>query len=338
MNASNKNLRRTSIFVSAALSAALGIASAKPAVAADLPMPPPSLPVWTWSGLYVGGQIGGFGGSSTFSDPIGPSIFGDKVNTSGFLAGFQLGYDWQINPRWVVGVAADANYLDGKGTFTCLQASPTVIGSSCEADPRAIATVAGRLGYLLDPLGRTLIYGKAGGAWTNSEMTAHPNDSNNLRPLFPATYIAPGSATQTSAGAWGGMVGIGLEHALSPAWSIGLEYDYYRFAATNVATPLTTNITRGTAPVFSDIAGSTSGVTQDMQIVKLALNYHFSDDPWAASLDTPVFALGAFSTEARAIPVWSGWLMWARAIGTAPAHRPTPAAPAAWCRGCPTPI
>ena len=56
------------------------------AVATDLPLPPP-LPTWTWSGFYVGGQIGAFGGTSTFSDPYGPSVFGDKVNTSGFLAG-----------------------------------------------------------------------------------------------------------------------------------------------------------------------------------------------------------------------------------------------------------
>jgi hypothetical protein len=103
------------------------------------------------------------------------------------------------------------------------------------------------------------------------------------------------------------MVGIGLEHTLTPAWSIGLEYDYYRFAATNVATPLTTNITRSTTPAFTDVVGGTSGVTQDMQIVKLALNYHFGNDPRAASLDAPVFAIGAFPAKAPPIAHWNGW-------------------------------
>jgi opacity protein-like surface antigen len=274
-------------------------------VAADLPLPART-PTWTWSGLYVGGQIGGLGGSSTFSDPYRPSIFGDKVNTSGFLAGLQLGYDWQVNPRWVVGVVADANYLDGKGSFTCLQASPTLLGSNCEVDPRVLATVAARGGYLLDPLGRTLLYGKAGGAWTNSEITASPNNNPGALSGFPG-YISPGAPTNTSAGAWGGMVGVGLEHALTPAWSIGLEYDYYRFAATNVATPFTVNLTRSTTPLFTGVPSSTSGVTQDMQIVKLALNYHFGNDPWAASLDAPVFAIGAFPTKAPAIAVWNRW-------------------------------
>jgi uncharacterized protein (UPF0210 family) len=139
-------------------------------------------------GAMASSHVGGLSGA----------LFGDKVNTSGFLAGLQLGYDWQINPRWVVGVVADVNYLDGKGTFTCMQASPTLLGSNCEVDPRALASVAGHLGYLLDPLGRTLLYGKAGGAWTNSEITVHPNNSGNLQPLLPATYVGPGSATQTA--------------------------------------------------------------------------------------------------------------------------------------------
>jgi hypothetical protein len=96
------------------------------AAAADLP----PLPAWTWSGFYVGGQIGAFGGTSTFSDPDGPSVFGDKVNTSGFLAGLQLGYNWQVSPRWVAGVLADLSYLDSNGSFTCLQASPIIVGSN----------------------------------------------------------------------------------------------------------------------------------------------------------------------------------------------------------------
>jgi opacity protein-like surface antigen len=275
------------------------------AAAAD-PSSTTRTPNWTWTGLYVGGQIGGFGGSATFSDPQGPSIFGDKVNTSGFLAGLQLGYDWRLNPRWIVGVVADANYLDGNGRFTCMQASPTLLGSNCEANPRVLATAAGRLGYLLDPLGHTLLYGKAGGAWTNTDITVSPNTNPTALGRFP-NAISPGSPTETSAGAWGGMLGLGLEHALTPAWSIGLEYDYYRFAATNVATPSTVNVTRTTTPAFTAVAGSTSGATQDMQTIKLALNYHFGNDPWAAWTDAPVVAIGAFRTKAPPIAIWNDW-------------------------------
>jgi opacity protein-like surface antigen len=120
MNAHNGRLLRATLVASALMPATL-------AGAADLPLPQP-LPAWTWSGFYVGGQIGAFGGASTLSDPVGPSIFGDKVNTSGFLAGLQLGYNRQMAPRWVVGVLADLSYLDSGGSFTCMQASPIIVG------------------------------------------------------------------------------------------------------------------------------------------------------------------------------------------------------------------
>jgi opacity protein-like surface antigen len=298
MYAYKKHLLRATLIVSALTPAAL-------AAAADLPLPPPPLPIWTWSGLYAGGQIGAFGGTSTFSDPEGPSIFGDKVNTSGFLAGLQLGYDWQVNPRWVVGVVADTSYLDSSGSFTCLQASPIIIGSNCEVSPRALATVAGRIGFLLDPPGHTLIYGKAGGAWMDSHISMHPN---NIGPLADfANAVFPGNATNTDASAWGGMVGAGIERALTPAWSVSLEYDYYRFASANVSTPQTIEGTRSLQPNIQSVAGSTSGVTGDMQVVKLALNYHLGRDPWAAWTDAPVLAIGAFAAKAPAIAVLDGW-------------------------------
>jgi len=297
MNAHNGRLLWTILVASALMPATL-------AVAADLP-PPRPLPAWTWSGFYVGGQIGAFGGASTLSDPVGPSIFGDKVNTSGFLAGLQLGYNRQVAPRWVVGILADTSYLDSGGSFTCMQASPIIIGSNCEVSPRALATVAGRIGFLLDPPGRTLIYGKAGGAWMDSHIAIHPNGLGPI-PSFP-NALFPGGATSTDATAWGGMVGAGIERALTPAWSISLEYDYYRFASTNVSTPQTIEVTRSATPSFESIASATSGVTADMQVVKLALNYHLGQDPWAAWTDAPVLAIGVFPTKAPPLAALSGW-------------------------------
>jgi hypothetical protein len=135
------------------------------------------------------------------SDPIGPSIFGDKVNTSGFLAGLQLGYNQQVAPRWVVGVLADISYLDGGGSFTCMQASSIIVGSNCEVSPRALATVAGRIGYLLDPAGRTMIYGKAGGAWMESHPVIHPNNPGPIQGFANALF--PDGPATTNASAWG---------------------------------------------------------------------------------------------------------------------------------------
>ncbi|MGD0331877.1 MAG: porin family protein [Xanthobacteraceae bacterium] len=296
MNAHNKHLLRATFIVSALMPVAL-------ATAADLPLPP-AAPAWTWSGFYIGGSVGTAAGTATFSDPYGPSIFGDKVTTAGFLAGLQLGYNWQVAPRWVVGVVADTSYLDSNGSFTCMQAFTTLIGSNCEVNPRALATVAGRVGFLVDPLGHTLVYGKGGAAWTDSHISIYPNSANFQSFTDP---VYPGGPASADAGAWGGMVGVGIERALTPAWSISLEYNYYRFASTNVSTPETVNVTRSTPPAFTYVAGSTSGVTSDMQVVKLALNYHLGQDPGAVWADAPVLGVAAMPVKARSVPIVDGW-------------------------------
>jgi opacity protein-like surface antigen len=246
MNARNRNLLRATLVASALMPATL-------AAAADLPLPPP-LPVWTWSGFYLGGSAGAAAGTATFSESYGPSIFGDKVNTAAFLAGLQLGYNWQVAPRWVVGLQADASYLDSNGTYTCMQASAEIVGSNCQVSPRVLASLTGRVGFLVDPLGRTLIYGKGGGAWMNSDISITPNNSFGP-PTFP-NAPATGPETNGHGDAWGWTVGAGIERALTPAWSVGLEYDYYRFATADVSAPNTISSTGGAPPAFKTVAGS----------------------------------------------------------------------------------
>jgi opacity protein-like surface antigen len=297
MNARNRNLLRATLVASALTPATL-------AAAADLPLPPP-LPVWTWSGFYLGGSAGAAAGAATFSDSYGPSIFGDKVNTATFLAGLQLGYNWQVAPRWVVGLQADASYLDSNGTYTCMQASAEIVGSNCQVSPRVLASLTGRVGFLVDPLGRTLIYGKGGGAWMNSDISITPN--NSFGPPKFADAPATGPETNGHGNAWGWTVGAGIERALTPAWSVGLEYDYYRFATAYVSTPDTISSTGGATPAFNTVAGSAAGATQDIQVVKLALNYHWDQDPRAAWADAPAFGVAAMAVKAHAASILGGW-------------------------------
>ena len=63
---------------------------------------------YTWTGLYVGGQIGyGFGdntGNVAFTTPGGMSGASPLVgDASGVIGGAHLGYNLQIDP-WVIGV------------------------------------------------------------------------------------------------------------------------------------------------------------------------------------------------------------------------------------------
>jgi opacity protein-like surface antigen/outer membrane protease len=298
MNARSKNLLRAILTASVSLSVASGIVPG-PAVAAGLS--PPPAPVWTWTGLYFGGSAGAAAGTTTFSDPLGPSVFGDTVKTSAFLGGLQVGYNWQIAPRWVVGLQGDASYLASNGSFTCMQPSAAVVGSNCEVSPHVLASVTGRVGLLVDPLGHTLVYGKGGGAWIDSDILVVPNNAFSNAP-------ATGPATSTYSTAWGGTVGAGIEHALTPAWSVSLEYDYYRFASTNVATPATVRTAAAGGDPITSVASNTASVTPDIQVVKLALNYHWDQNPFAVWTDAPVFAATAMPLRARAgTPLLQGW-------------------------------
>lgn len=295
--------------VAALLFAFHGLAGTS-AIAADLPLKTvyaPPLP-FLWSGFYVGGHTGALLGTTTFSDPYGPSLYGDKVTTPGFMAGLQLGYNWRVTPQWVVGVETDASLLSSDGTNTCLEASIRIIGSNCSSAPKALATFTGRLGYVADPQGRTLVYGKAGAAWTRNDVTMTPNNAFENAPstvVFTGDPRIQGSPVSKNASVWGWTVGAGVERALTPAWSLNLEYDYHRFSSA-IATPQTIDVTI-TGGVTDIPAGDTSRMTQNLHLVKLGLNYRWGVDPMAS------WASGGPMAYAAAMPIraqrawWPGW-------------------------------
>jgi len=73
--------------------------------------PPVAAPVpWSWSGFYIGAHIGdGWGTKEIFDSGFIDPVFAGKAisnaSVTGFLGGFQAGYNYQIS--WVV-VGIDA--------------------------------------------------------------------------------------------------------------------------------------------------------------------------------------------------------------------------------------
>ncbi|MDB5590988.1 outer membrane beta-barrel protein [Enterovirga sp.] len=179
-------------------SVALAVMSAG-AMAADLPSrraaPAPyvAVPVFTWTGFYVGVNAGyGFSDSNrnnVFGLPAGSVInsagtngvltlnnVGDS-NRDGFVGGGQVGYNYQMG-MFVLGIEADAQYKDfGNRSNTGFGGTYTFVGATgiAFAPPAAavgfgndrsssdfFGTVRGRLGVAFD---RTLIYGTGGFAY-----------------------------------------------------------------------------------------------------------------------------------------------------------------------------
>ncbi|HEX3506381.1 MAG TPA: outer membrane beta-barrel protein [Xanthobacteraceae bacterium] len=267
------------------------------ASAADLPAAPPPLPVWTWTGGYVGGHLGAMWGSSKFTDPLGPSIFGDTVSTPGFLGGFQAGYNWQApQTRFVLGIEADLSGLVSDGTNTCLASSGFFLSANCRVTPNVSTTVTPRIGYAVDPARHTLLYIKGGFATVHDHVDLTSN-------------AVIGLGTDVTANIWktGWTAGAGVERALTPAWSLRLEYDYLGFGHSNVPTPLSVTQTIPGDPFgYALVPQGTTSISQNVQQVKLGLNYHFGIDPWSHWVDMPS-ALSAGAAWAPAVPTVS-WL------------------------------
>lgn len=243
----------------------------------------------SWSGFYLGGHVGAMSGSTSFSDPDGPPIYGGTVMTPGFLAGLQLGYDWQFAPQWLMGLQLAGSFIASQGgNDTCMQANVTTVGSNCKVKPREIATLTGRLGFLTEPQGRTMLYGKGGLAWMRSLISINPN--NAIGGNFPITGDDPeqGTPTDRSVSALGWTVGAGIEYALTPTWSLNFEYDYLRFGGITLPKPNTLDVTN-TNNVTVVPGGDPSSISMNQHMARVGLNYRWggaskpSGDPDAAS-------------------------------------------------------
>src|ERR1700689_2977779 len=85
------------------------------ASAADMPLkapPAPPPPVFSWTGFYVGAQVGGAWGHdhASIQNPGPPPVcIPFTVNTSGGMGGFHAGYNYQVS-QWVFGLEGSIDW------------------------------------------------------------------------------------------------------------------------------------------------------------------------------------------------------------------------------------
>ncbi len=254
----------------------------------------PAPPAWFWTGFYGGVHVGAAGGTANFTDPFGSSIFGDNVTTPGFMAGGQIGFDWQVpNSNLVLGVEADVSWLTSDGANTCLAYSGNFVSANCRAQANTMGDLTARLGWVYGYSNHSLLYVKGGAALVHNQIDI----ATNATPGFGLTT----SSSFTNVG-W--TVGVGAEHAITPAWSVKIEYDYIGLGAETVATP------PGLVQPIPGVNGynftpaGTIRVSQNFQQVNLGLNYKFGMDPAAGWWGS---APSAFPVKAPVVIVASGW-------------------------------
>ena len=250
-----------------ALLGLLGMAGITHAYAADLAAPvykapPASVAPFNWSGFYIGGHAG-YGwnnadvtvvtGTATF--PTGTTT---SENTSGFLGGGQIGFNYQID-RFVLGAEGTFSWsgIDGDNDT----ASPVTAGvvSHVHSQTDWIGTATARVGYAPD---NWLFYVKGGAAWA-----AYKTDTSVTGTAGATTATLSGSETRS-----GWTVGAGAEYALTPNWSVKVEYDYLDFGTESVSRTVDTSTT-GTPAVGS---AQLRDANSHIQLVEVGLNYRFN--------------------------------------------------------------
>ncbi len=190
--------------------------------AADLPntkgppvFAPPPPPAFTWTGVYIGGQVGYEWGNDTTTefDPAGvPDGFVQGFRTNGVNGGGHIGFNYQVS-QFVFGLEGDVNGADNRGGFTLPNGNFEHVRDEIEA------AILGRAGVAWD---RVLIYAQGGAAFANFRYN-YFNAGTGVGEIF-------------NDGRVGWTVGVGIEYAIDPNWTIFADYrysDYGRFSNTS---------------------------------------------------------------------------------------------------------
>jgi outer membrane immunogenic protein len=211
-------------------SVALAAMIAGPAMAADMPLKaPPPVVVFSWTGCYVGGHVGGKTGrvDTTFGavNPVVAALavpgtaVTDDIWMSGALGGGQIGCNYQFNGGWLIGVEVDGSAVQADGQRAFQNPSPLLAPFRQQVTEHWLATARGRLGYAWD---KWMVYVTGGGAWAGVE------DKVFLNAFLPAGNVPTASISQQTLSGW--TAGFGAEYALGYGWSIKGEYLYIDFS------------------------------------------------------------------------------------------------------------
>lgn len=249
--------------------AACAAGLATPVIAADLPLKTemPVAPLFSWTGCYLGGHIGGARASKAMTDPVqlvqdtlngAPSTTGVTTVTTtptGAVIGGEIGCDYQFSNHFVVGIEGTASGSTMKGNS---QVGLPFSGQTAlvQANTDFLVSVTGRIGYAFDTV---LLYGRGGFAMAGDKYDVSGGDFNGLGPF---DFLGVENRI-------GWVAGAGVDWAFTRHWSMNIEYDYYQFGHANV--------------LMADQVSTLSGlanVKQNVQVVKVGFNFHMWGAGW----------------------------------------------------------
>lgn len=206
------------------------------AVAADMQVKAPTISTPSWTGFYVGASVGARVAENDWrTTNVLPNIPFVSVNpleqtftSAAARFGGYAGYNWQLAPRWVVGVEGYGGFANNRNS---LDPIPGSIGISYVIDPLVNnpvgavkedwdAGIRARIGYLVNP--NTLIYATGGGSWMRVALQARCPSFGSFGD-FCSVDEGISSVSKTM-GAW--TVGAGMEYRITANWTARADYQY----------------------------------------------------------------------------------------------------------------
>ena len=155
----------------------------------------------------------------------------NSARASSWVAGGQLGYDWQYG-AFVYGLEADLSGINLKSEMNGGVTGAFPASASTTAKVDWYGTVRGRLGWAAGPW---LLYGTGGLAYGKVEL----NSSFNV--AFPPSPASLSSRTSPVKTGW--VAGGGLEYMLRPNLTLNLEYQYVDLGTVSLADPAPATVT-----------------------------------------------------------------------------------------------
>jgi outer membrane immunogenic protein len=247
-----------------------------PALAADMAVkapPPAPAPVYSWTGWYIGGNVG----YSVARDPgsLGAPIFPGtglesfQIMPAGVIGGVQAGYNWQVS-NWVLGLETDFQGTGQKDSVCVFDCVTNTVGTSANNISESISwlgTTRARIGVAA---GSTLYYATGGVAYGRISTNITETD----------TLVGPGSTTvNTATTRTGWAAGGGIESALAGNWTARIEYLHVDLGPQAIAFAHTVPTNTETFSTrFAD------------NIIRAGVNYRFGGAPVAAASVMPLKA------------------------------------------------
>ena len=228
------------------------------AEAADLPVkaPPPPVPVFSWTGFYIGANFGGAWAKNNWHETLFLMDFNND-NNGAFIGGGQIGGNYQIG-SFVIGGEWDFDWANNNNVATgVVPAVGTIVVTN---NNHWITTLAARFGFATD---YWLFYGKAGGGWVGNNHLTVTNVATGVS-------LTCGNFTNCGSNNGGWLLGVGVEYAFAPNWSVKAEFDYLGLGNRTFVIPVT-------APFLAGDALTSN--SRNVQELKVGVNYLFN---WGA--------------------------------------------------------